>query len=308
MKKNLVVLLLISCLYSVKSYAQNITSSNDLNDNTVSVDKDAMNWELSYDFMKTDMGAKQATCTGDVIPPQIFCPQNITQATSTTDCGVRVYFPTLSASDNCSGVFVQCNPPAGSLFANGTTTVTCIATDASNNSTSCSFDVGIIDNVPPQPYCVGDGTIQNDPGVCGAVVTWAIPLGYNYCDDVSISCNPPTGSFLPIGTTTVICTTVDMSGNAAACSSDITVIDTTPGGCDTNCPPIITLDNTSVNGLYHAENSVIAGNTITSGVSTNFKAGNLIQLDNGFIAPSSTNFSAEIEDCPSPNVAPNGDN
>jgi len=113
MKRILTLLWLIAYIFSVNSYAQNTTPSlNDLNQNTVQVDEDGMNWELSYNFMGTDLGAKQATCVGDIIPPNIFCPQNIIQGTNTTNCGVAVYFPTPSASDNCPGVSVQCNPPS----------------------------------------------------------------------------------------------------------------------------------------------------------------------------------------------------
>jgi len=300
MKKYLLVLLLLSSFLFVKSYAQSIApSSNDINRNTVSVDKDAMNWELSYNFMETDVGATQATCTGDVIPPQIFCPQNITQGTSTTDCGVAVYFPTPSVSDNCPGVSVQCDPPSGTYFLNGTTTINCTATDASNNTADCTFDVKIVDNVPPVPsICPGDITISNDPNMCSAVVAWAIPLGSSYCDYDGIveQCDIPWGSSFPIGTTTVNCTATDASGNVGSCSFNVTVIENQPG-CFANCPPTITLNNAAVNGLYHAENSVTATNTITSGTNANFKAGDVIELNNGFTAPTNTNFSAEIEDC-----------
>jgi hypothetical protein len=51
------------------------------------------------------------------------------------------------AADNCPGVSVVCVPASGSQFPRGTTTVTCTATDSSNNSTSCSFTVRAFDYV-----------------------------------------------------------------------------------------------------------------------------------------------------------------
>lgn len=301
MKKRLVVLFLVSFCFSIKSYTQvSVTPSDDLNQNEVSVDEDAMNWELSYNFMETDMVASQDNCMGqDTTPPQISCPQNITQATSTTNCGVAVYFPTPSVSDNCPGVSVQCYPPSGTRFLNGTTTVNCTATDASNNTADCSFDVTIVDNVPPSSlYCFGDIIISNDPNMCGAVVTWPIPLGSDQCDYDSIieQCDPPWGSTFPIGTTTVNCTATDASGNVGSCSFDVTVIHNRPD-CSGNCPPTVTLNNTSVNSLYQAQNSVTAGNTTTYGVNADFKAGDVIELKNGFTARKYTNFSAEIDNC-----------
>lgn len=84
----------------------------------------------------------------DIQPPAIACPVNIT--TNTVNAGdptVAVSFAAPSASDNCSAVTVACVPPSGSQFLRGTTTVTCTATDTSNNRTSCSFTVRVFDYV-----------------------------------------------------------------------------------------------------------------------------------------------------------------
>jgi len=63
-----------------------------------------------------------------------------------------------------------------------------------------------------------------------------------------------------------------------------------------NCPQDILLSNTTVMGLHQAQNSVTAIN-VTTGTNTTFKAGNIIQLFNGFTAPANEDFSGEIEDC-----------
>ena len=79
----------------------------------------------------------------DTQPPTITCPANITTKTptSTATCAVATF--TTTASDNCPGVTVLCNPPSGSCFPVGTTTVTCTATDASGNTATCSFTVTV---------------------------------------------------------------------------------------------------------------------------------------------------------------------
>ncbi len=53
--------------------------------------------------------------------------------------------------------------------------------------------------------CPADIVQSNDPGQCGAVVTFAdpTPIGTG-CGPVI--CDPPSGSFFPVGTTTVTCT------------------------------------------------------------------------------------------------------
>lgn len=38
-----------------------------------------------------------------------------------------------------------------------------------------------------------------------------------------IVCTPPSGSFFPIGTTTVTCTATDASGNQSTCAFPVTV-------------------------------------------------------------------------------------
>ena len=42
-------------------------------------------------------------------------------------------------------------------------------------------------------------------------------------DGVTVSCDPPSGSTFPAGTTTVTCTAVDADGNASTCGFTVTV-------------------------------------------------------------------------------------
>jgi hypothetical protein len=55
------------------------------------------------------------------------------------------------ATDNCPDVSADCEPPSGSVFPIGTTTVTCTATDTSGNTADCAFAVVVqITNRCPQ--------------------------------------------------------------------------------------------------------------------------------------------------------------
>ena len=56
---------------------------------------------------------------------------------------------------------VACNPASGSVFAIGTTTVNCTATDASGNSSACSFAVTVLLNHAPTVTNWTLGTVQN---------------------------------------------------------------------------------------------------------------------------------------------------
>jgi hypothetical protein len=88
----------------------------------------------------TDGSGNTAICSFtvtivDTQAPTIACPPSQVAVP-----GV-VNYPAPTASDNCSSVTIVCNPPSGSVFPAGATTVNCTATDMAANTASCSFVV-----------------------------------------------------------------------------------------------------------------------------------------------------------------------
>jgi hypothetical protein len=79
----------------------------------------------------------------DATPPQLTCPAPIVVNATGRSGAVVAYTP--SASDNCSVTGVPCTPPSGTTFAVGDSTVGCKASDAANNTTSCTFTVHVKD-------------------------------------------------------------------------------------------------------------------------------------------------------------------
>jgi hypothetical protein len=55
------------------------------------------------------------------------------------------------------------------------------------------------------------------------VVNYPAPTATDNCGLASVVCVPPSGSTFNEGTTTVVCTATDTSGNTAACSFTVTV-------------------------------------------------------------------------------------
>lgn len=93
--------------------------------------------------MRNDAG----TCSGSQPPTfqnnaldavNIAAPFQCPYATS-----AQVNFVNPAATDDCPGVTVACNPPSGSNFPVGSTSVTCTATDVSGNHATCSFAVNV---------------------------------------------------------------------------------------------------------------------------------------------------------------------
>jgi hypothetical protein len=190
-------------------------------------------------------GAGPEMCTftvtvTDNTPPTIgACPANITKSTDPNVCTAIVTFTPPTATDNCTPApTVACSPQSGSTFNKGTTTVTCTATDSSNNTAMCSFTVTVNDTQNPSVTCPNDKTFtttgNNDP--CG-VVTYTTPTGSDNCAVQSVVCNPPSGTCFPVGMTTVTCTATDTSNNTGQCTFKVTVQNPVQNPCTITCPP-----------------------------------------------------------------------
>ena len=75
--------------------------------------------------------------------------------------------------------------------------------------------------------CQPDIAVNKDPMACGANVAFPLPPFADNCDpNPSVVCVPASGSFFAVGTTLVVCTATDASGNRAVCTFNVTVQDT----------------------------------------------------------------------------------
>ena len=104
----------------------------------------------SFNFVAVDECGNVATAkvfyywTVDTTPPVVRCPDNIVVQADPKECFVEVRWRA-KADDDCDpNPRLVCDPPSGSLFPLGTTTVTCTATDRCGNTASCSFTVTVL--------------------------------------------------------------------------------------------------------------------------------------------------------------------
>jgi hypothetical protein len=167
-------------------------------------------------------------------PPLIVCSTNIVVTNSLGLCSAVVTFTT-NASDNCTVTNLVSTPPSGSAFPVGTTTVTNIATDASGNSSACTFTVTVIDNQAPTLTCPTNITVAANSGLCSATnVNLGTPASSDNCGVTSLTNNGP--AIYLAGTTPVVWSASDASGNTTTCTQLVTVIDTQPPiiTCSTN--------------------------------------------------------------------------
>jgi hypothetical protein len=125
----------------------------------------------------------------------------------------------------------MCNPPSGTCFPQGVTTVTCSVNDASNNMAGCSFTVTVTGAQPVSITCPSNITTVA-AGAAACPIATSAPVNFTVTASgagVTVVCKNQnnqvvtSGSPFPVGTTTVTCTATDASGNTANCSFTVSV-------------------------------------------------------------------------------------
>lgn len=212
-------------------------------------------WES--DFFGMDCTASGFVLTGDVQSdlttgcndtedPVITCPADITVDNDPGQCSAVVNIPNPNVSDDCPGVSFEYAPASGTAFDVGTATVTATATDASDNTATCTFDVTVNDVEAPAAACQDITVNLNTSGLynlnpneldggstdnCGAA-GFGINTTVFDCDDV--------GETFPIELIVS-----DNTGNFALCTANVTVRDGNAPTVTCVTSPIVLTDRNS---------------------------------------------------------------
>ena len=154
--------------------------------------------------------------------PTLICPADMT--VSATGAKTRVDFSAQATDATDPRPQIVYDPAPGSEFPLGTTRVTVVATDASGNSSTCSFKVTVRDSEPPRIICPADMTVS----ATGAKTRVYFSAQATDATDPrpQIVCDPAPGSEFPLGTTRVTVIATDASGNRATCTFNVVVQDT----------------------------------------------------------------------------------
>lgn len=120
----------------------------------------------------------------DNTSPIVSCPSPTTAAAD-SNCQARVpnVLAGVTASGGCGGpVTLSQSPAAGTLVGLGTTTITVTATDAAQNSSTCTTTFTVFDNTPPNITAPADiSIVDNAAGSCGASVNPGTPVTSDNC-------------------------------------------------------------------------------------------------------------------------------
>ncbi len=175
----------------------------------------------------TDAGGNTSSCTftvtvRDVQIPALQCSSNLVLTADAGQCSRSNVVFDVSANDNCSVTNLLSNPPSGSTFPLGTTTVTSRATDNSGNSNQCTFTVTVLDQQPPGINCPPD-LVVDIPHGHDAVTNLALgtPFSTDNCAVAGVTNNAP--AVFEQGVTFVQWTATDASGNSNSCLQEILV-------------------------------------------------------------------------------------
>jgi lysophospholipase L1-like esterase len=104
-------------------------------------------------------------------PPAITCPVAPSPVTTGNGQSAVVSYSAPAVTGGTAPLSVTCTPPSGSTFSVGSTTVTCLATDAVRRTAGCSFAVSVI--IPPPRLGVrtilafGDSITEGEVPVAG---------------------------------------------------------------------------------------------------------------------------------------------
>jgi hypothetical protein len=177
------------------------------------------------------------------VAPTIKCPPDTTVSNATNQCSASVSFK----ADTTGSAAAELNYRIGTTvitspftFPVGVSAVTATALNGGGFAT-CTFNVTVKDTQPPVITCPANISVFNDRGVCGAVVSFT-PTATDNCSKVTIVSVPASGTFFPVGTTTVTSTATDSSGNKSSCSFTVKVTD--------NEPPVISGMGASPSSLW----------------------------------------------------------
>ncbi len=190
-------------------------------------------------------------------------------------CGANVSWTEPTATDNCSAS-MNADHISGDFFPIGITKVTYTATDPSGNMTSKSFNVEVVNTIPPViTNCPADQTVYVPSGSCDIQVSWTEPTADGCGVTMTQTHNP--GDVFTAGVHTVSYNFTDGSGNSSVCSFTVSVLDTiTP--TITNIPADLVVDAAGACEAAVSWTEPTATDNCSAGISSDYAPNDLFPI------------------------------
>jgi len=181
--------------------------------------------ETIVTWTATDVGGntaniEQKITVVDTIFPTLQVPDDVVIEATSLDQN-EVNLGEATSTDN--GEIVSITNDAPEFFPIGETVVTWTTIDSSNNFSSLTQLVSVVDTIAPEISSLEDITLEAI-SVDANIVSLDNPI-VSDIQDVTIYIIAP--DVFPVGETAVIWTAVDESGNSASATQTVTIVDTT---------------------------------------------------------------------------------
>ncbi|MEM9885469.1 MAG: HYR domain-containing protein [Bacteroidota bacterium] len=217
-------------------------------------------------FIATDLSGNADTCsfpvivgTGAGITEQ--CPDDITVTAPDSTCQRPVSWTPPAFESECTEFTVTSNFMPSDTFPVGTTEVIYFIEDKRGDTTTCSFNVTVLDEELPMTFgCPQDTTISIGGADCEAVYNWTSPTFTDNCGVTQIDSTHASGDAFPLGETIVRYMAMDGSGNIQICEFTVRVIDEEAPSF-VNCPDTVMV---RVDGMLMSDPSGIVTGTPVS--------------------------------------------
>lgn len=163
--------------------------------------------------------------------PLVFCPFELEVfLDDACDYTIEDYRSSVFATDNCDPNFTLSQSPAPGDVVSGNTLITITARDVYDNTSTCSFQLFVTDDIAPQILnCPGDQTALAGQGCLFTLPDYTGMLtAFDNCDpNPEVMQNPVPGTQIS-QSTTIVLTVMDESGNSSQCSFQVILQDGTP--------------------------------------------------------------------------------
>ncbi|MCR9053690.1 MAG: T9SS type A sorting domain-containing protein, partial [bacterium] len=184
----------------------------------------------SVTLTATDVNGNSSICTSTVtvvdnVAPQALCQDVTVQLDAFGIGALNTDQIDGSSGDACGISSLSLSQTSFDCSDVGIRSVTLTATDVNGNSSTCTANVTVVDNIAPQALCE-DVTVQLDAFGNGTLNTDQIDGGSNdVCDISSLSLSQTSFDCGDVGSQIVTLTATDVNGNSSTCTSTVTVVD-----------------------------------------------------------------------------------
>ena len=179
----------------------------------------------------TDVNGNSSTCTATVtvednVAPNAICQDVTVQLDANGAASIVAADVDGGSTDNCAVASISATPTTFDCSNLGMNAVTLTVTDVNGNSSTCTANVTVEDNIAPTAVCQDLTVYLDQNGQAGITAADVDNGSSDNCGIDAISVNPNSFDCADVGSNQVTLTVSDASGNSDVCTANVEVLDT----------------------------------------------------------------------------------